>query len=302
MIKTLYLRRIVSLSFLSLCLLAPVAIRTDEKPEVGQKSCLWKVTSKQSTVYLLGAIHLMREDGYPLNQSIESAYHDAQTLVLEINLDEAASSEAQSLMISKGLYPAGQTLRESLSPKTFELVKKKTEELGLNIQQVNRLKPWLVTMTLAAMQLEQLGYDSKLGIDKHFFDQARTDKKEILSLESIEYQVSLLEGMSSGNQEAALLETIQELDLFKKEFEEIVKAWSNGESKKLDELLFESFKDYPELLNQLIVQRNKNWVPKIEEFLNHKGNVLVVVGAAHLIGNRGVIEMLRQKGYVVEQL
>ena len=92
-------------------------------------------------------------------------------------------------------------------------------------------------MTLAAMQLEQLGYDSKLGIDKHFFDQARTDKKEILSLESIEYQVSLLEGMSSDNQEAALLETIQELDLFKKEFEEIVKAWSNGESKKLDELL-----------------------------------------------------------------
>ena len=66
--------------------------------------------------------------------------------------------------------------------------------------------------------------------------------------------------------------------------------------------LLESFKDYPELLNQLIVQRNKNWVPKIEEFLNHKGNVLVVVGAAHLIGNRGVIEMLRQKGYVVEQL
>jgi uncharacterized protein len=302
MIKTLYLRRIVCLSFLSLCLLAPVAIRTDEKPEAGQKSCLWKVTTKQNTVYLLGAIHLMREDGYPLNKSIESAYHDAQTLVLEINLDEAASNEAQSLMISKGLYPAGQTLRQSLSPQTFELVKKKAEELGLNIQQVNRLKPWLVTMTLAAMQLEQLGYDSKLGIDKHFFDQARTDKKEILSLESIEYQVSLLEGMSSDNQEAALLETIQELDLFKKEFEEIVKAWSNGESKKLDELLIESFKDYPELLNQLIVQRNKNWVPTIEEFLNHKGNVLVVVGAAHLIGNRGVIEMLRQKGYVVEQL
>ena len=152
------------------------------------------------------------------------------------------------------------------------------------------------------MQLEQLGYDSKLGIDKHFFDKANADKKEILSLESIEYQVNLLEGMSSGNQEAALLETIQELDLFKKEFEDIIKAWSSGESMKLNGLLLDSFKEYPELLNQLIVQRNKNWVPKIEEFLNQKGNVLVVVGAAHLIGNKGVIEMLRQKGYVVEQL
>ena len=302
MFRTLYRRRIARLSLLSVCLLLTPAIWSEGKTEVGQKSCLWKVTSKQNTVYLLGAIHLMREDGYPLNKSIESAYHDAQTLVLEINLDEASSSEAQQLMLSRGLYPTGHTLRESLSPKTFELVKKKTEELGLDIQQVNRLKPWLVTITLAAMQLEQLGYDSKLGIDKHFFDQARADKKEILSLESIEYQVSLLEGMSSGNQEAALLETIQELDLFKKEFEEILKAWSHGESKKLEELLLESFKEYPELLNQLIVQRNKNWVPKIEEFLRHKGNVLVVVGAAHLIGNQGVIEMLRQKGYVVEQL
>jgi uncharacterized protein len=302
MFKTFYRRIIVSLSLLSLCLLVPAEIRTDERPEVGKRSCLWKVSSKQNTVYLLGAIHLMREDGYPLNKSIESAYHDAQTLVLEINLDDASSSEAQALMISKGLYPAGQTLHESLSPKTYELVKKKTEELGLDIQQVNRLKPWLVTITLAAMQLEQLGYDSKLGIDKHFFDKAKADKKEILGLESIEYQVSLLEGMSSGNQEAALLETIQELDLFKKEFEDIIKAWSNGETQKLDELLLESFKDYPELLNQLIIQRNKNWVPMIDEFLNHKGNVLVVVGAAHLIGNKGVIEMLREKGYVIEQL
>jgi len=302
MFKTLCRRRMARLGLLALCLLLPTAIRSEGKTEVGPKSCLWKVSSKQNTVYLLGAIHLMREDGYPLNQPIESAYHDAQTLVLEINLDEAASSEAQLLMISKGLYPVGQTLRESLSPKTFELVKKKTEELGLNIQQMNQLKPWLVTMTLATMQLEQLGYDSKLGIDKHFFDQARADKKEILSLESIEYQVNLLESMSSGNQEVALLETIQELDLLKKEFEEIIKAWSHGESKKLDELLLESFKDYPELLNQLIVQRNRNWVPKIEEFLNQKGNVLIVVGAAHLIGNKGVIEILRQKGYVVEQL
>jgi uncharacterized protein YbaP (TraB family) len=302
MYKKLRRRRIVSLSLLFLCLVVPAAIRTEGKVELNKKSCLWKICSKQNTVYLLGAIHLMREDGYPLNKSIESAYHDSQTLVLEINLDEASSSEAQQLMLSKGLYPAGHNLRESLSPKTFELVKKKTEELGLDIQQVNRLKPWLVTMTLAAMQLEQLGYDSKLGIDRHFFDLARADKKEILNLESIEYQVSLLEGMSSGNQEAALLETIQELDLFKNEFEEIVKAWSYGESQKLDELLLESFKDYPELLSQLIVQRNKNWVPRIEEFLNQKGNVLVVVGAAHLIGNKGVLELLRQKGYVVEQL
>ena len=300
--KTFFHRRIACLSLIIISLLVSAAIRADAKEEVARKTCLWKVSSKQNTVYLLGSIHLLREDAYPLNKAIENAYQDAQSLVLEINLDEASSSEAQSLMLSKGLYPAGHTLGESLSQQTFELVKKKTEELGLDFQQVNRLRPWLVTITLAAMQLEQLGYDPKFGIDKHFFDKAKRDKKETLNLESIDYQVNLLESMSPRNQEAALLESIKELDLFKKDFEEIVIAWSSAEIKKLDELLLESFKEYPELLSQLIVQRNQNWVPKIEEFLRRKENVLVVVGAAHLVGNNGVIELLKQKGFVVEQL
>ncbi len=301
MVSTFYRRTISCLSLLSLFLLVPTAIWADGKAAAEKKNCLWKVSSKQNTVYLLGSIHLMREEAYPLNKSIEDAYQDTQTLVLEINLDEASSSAALLLMRSKGLYPAGQTLRENVSAQSFELVKKKTEELGLDFQQISRLRPWLITITLAAVQLEQLGYDPTLGIDKHFFDLAKKDKKEVLNFESIEYQVNLLEGLSSGNQEAALRETIQEMDLFKKEFEEIIKAWSNGEIKKLEELLLDSFKEYPELLDQLLLQRNKNWAPKIEGFLNRKGNVMVVVGAAHLVGNRGVIEMLRQKGYVVEQ-
>jgi uncharacterized protein YbaP (TraB family) len=178
----------------------------------------------------------MREDGYPLNKTIESAYHDTQTLVLEINLDEASSSKAQSLMLSKGQYPVGQTLRESMSPKTFELIKKKTEELGLDIQQVNRLKPWLVTITLAAMQLEQLGYDSTLELTS--ISLIRPSRQERNSQPGIHRISSELIGRHvSGNQEAALLETIQELDLFKKEFEDIIKAWSGGESMRLNGLL-----------------------------------------------------------------
>lgn len=300
--KTNFQQKVARLNLILVTLLVATAIRIDARAETAKNNCLWKVSSKQNTVYLLGSIHLLREDAYPLNKNIEKAYQEAQTLVLEIDLDEASSSEVQSLMLTKGIFPAGHSLEENLSKQTFELVKKKSEELGLDIQQVNRLRPWLVTITLAAMQLEQLGYDPKYGVDKHFFDKAKKDRKETLSLESIDYQVNLLESMSSGNQEAALLETLKELDLFKKEFDEIVKAWSGGEIEKLDELLLESFKGYPELFDQMILQRNKNWAPKIEGFLNQNGNVLIIVGAAHLVGKNGVIELLRQKGYVIEQL
>ena len=199
MFKKFFRRRVATLSLLSLILLVPTAIRTDGKAEASKKNCLWKVPSKQNTVYLLGSIHLMREDAYPLNKSIEDAYNNAQSLVLEINLDEASSSETQLLMMTRGLYPAGQTLRQSLSQQSFELVKKKTEELGLDFQQVNRLRPWLVTITLAAMQLEQLGYDPRIGIDKHFFDKAKNPVPGSTSTIS----TSLVPGIARSNARGA---------------------------------------------------------------------------------------------------
>jgi uncharacterized protein YbaP (TraB family) len=264
------------------------------------RSCLWKVTSRDSTVHMLGSVHLLKKDAYPLNRTIESAFNGSQTLLLEVNLDEMTSHEVQQLILSKGLLADGKTLPEVLSKESLVLVKERIDALGLQLEAVQRLKPWLLTMTLALAKLQQLGYDPAHGIDKYFFDKAKGQRKEILALETAEFQINLLDSLPPKTQEAALLQTLKELDMMEKEFDAIVQAWKIGDTKRLEDSLLESFKEYPEVYQKIVSERNKNWIPKIEELLERRGNTLLVVGAAHLVGPHGVVELLRNKGYVVE--
>ena len=266
------------------------------------KSCLWKVVSKDSTIYLLGSVHLLKSDAYPLGQVIEQAFGDSTKLVLEVNLDSLNSPDAQQMMLTKALLPEGKTLNETLSPATYQAVQQKVEALGLDIEALKRMKPWFLSLSLVAMKMQQLGYDAQHGVDRHFFDRARKAKKEVLGLETADFQLNLLDSLSAKTQEESLLQTLKELDQFETDFEQVVRAWAAGQEKQLDSLLLESFKEYPDIYAKLISERNRNWLPKIESHFRDGNKTLVVVGAAHLVGRDGVVELLKQKGYSVEQL
>jgi uncharacterized protein YbaP (TraB family) len=284
-----------------LALLTPVDRPLAQAPVASPaKSCLWKVTSKGGNVYLLGSVHLLRKDAYPLNQSIEQAFTRSTRVVLEVDMDESAASA--QLLLSKGLLPGQKTLKEILSADTFKLVKQKMEAQGSNIETMQRFKPWLLMLTLTISEMQRLGYDAQYGIDKHFYDRARKSSKEVLSLETAEYQINLLDSLPAATQEAALLQTLKEFDLFQKEFSQIVKAWSSGDATGLEASLLGSFNEYPDVYEKLLLERNRNWIPKIEAFLGSQSDVLVIVGAAHLVGPSGVVELLRKKGYSVEQM
>jgi hypothetical protein len=265
------------------------------------RHCLWKVSSKDCHVYLLGSIHLLKRSAYPLDKALEAAFDDSATLALEVSLDEMNSPSSQRLMLSKGLLPGGKTLQQTLSEKTFAQVTARVETLGLKIEAVQRLKPWFLMLTLAVAKLQQLGYDPAHGVDKYFFDKAKQSNKTVLGLETAEFQINVLDRLSDKTQEAALLQTLADLDIMEKEFGQIVQAWAAGDTKGLEESLLESFNGYPEVYEKIVSERNRNWIPKIEEFLRQQGNTLVVVGAAHLLGSAGVVELLKQKGYAIEQ-
>ncbi len=266
------------------------------------KSCLWRVVSKDSTVYLLGSVHLLKSDAYPLSQAIEKAFGDSTKLVLEVNLDSLNSPDAQQMMLAKALLPEGKTLSETLSPATYQAVRQKVEALGLDIEALKRMKPWFLSLSLVAMKMQQLGYDAQHGVDRHFFDRARKAKKEVLGLETADFQLNLLDSLPAKTQEESLLQTLKELDQFETDFEQVVRAWAAGQEKQLDNLLLEGFKEYPDVYAKLISERNRNWLPKIESHFQGGNKTLVVVGAAHLVGRDGVVELLKRKGYSVEQL
>jgi uncharacterized protein len=265
------------------------------------KSCLWKVSSIDTSVYLLGSIHLLKGDFYPLPKPMEMAFNNSRRVAFEVNLDETNSREAQQLILNKSQLPQGRRLQDVLSKASFEFVKEKIEPLGLRVELLEHFKPWFLMLTLTVTKLQKLGYDPAHGIDKYFFDKAKKWDREILSLETSEFQISLLDALSPKTQEAALLQTLRELDLMEKEFDEIVRAWSGGDRKALEGALLGSFEDYPDVYEKIVIGRNRNWLPKIEDFLKRKGNTLVIVGAAHLVGASGLIELLEQKGYTLEQ-
>jgi uncharacterized protein YbaP (TraB family) len=266
-----------------------------------QNRPLWKVTSKNNVVYLLGSIHYLKRQNYPLDNAMEAAFKDAKKLVFEIDLESAEGGQREQLMVLKGVYPDGRTLRDHVAPSTYALAEKQLKALGLDIQIFNQFKPWVTALTVLGLKLHALGFDPGQGIDRYFFRKAKKERKETHGFETLEFQLGLFDGLSERVQETLLLQSLGDADLTEAAVDAVVKAWASGDLKALDALLLQGMRDYPDLYRALIVDRNRAWLPKIESYLSQSENYLVVVGAAHLAGKDGLIEMLKARGHSVEE-
>jgi uncharacterized protein YbaP (TraB family) len=148
------------------------------------------------------------------------------------------------------------------------------------------------------------GYNPDYGIDKYFLSKAG-NKKKVVELESLDYQINLLSGFNDNEQELFLLYTIKDLKMFAQEMDSLVEAWKSGIVDSIESAVTKSLTEDRRLLpiyNKLIYARNRTMTTKIEGFLRTKGTYFVVVGAAHLLGEKGIIQLLQRKGYSVEQL
>jgi uncharacterized protein len=266
-----------------------------------EKSFLWKVDSDQNSLYILGSIHLLNKEAYPLKQSIENAFEQTNKLILEFDLRSADSDRIQQLMLQKGASTDGTVLHQQVSKDTYENVVMRAKELGVDIRLLNSFKPWIVATTMAAVKLQKLGFDAKLGIDRYFADRAIRSNKPIGGLETAEFQLGLLDQFSAKEQELLLRQSMNEMDHLERNVAEIVRAWKSGDVGSLEKHLLAGMRDYPEIHQKLIEDRNRRWLPQIEGLLSQGENALIVVGAAHLVGTNGVIQLLESRGYRVEQ-
>ncbi|PYQ94493.1 MAG: hypothetical protein DMF96_25830, partial [Acidobacteria bacterium] len=155
---------------------------------------------------------------------------------------------------------------------------------------------------LSALEMQKAGFDPELGIDKHFYDQAKTDGKSVQGLETAEYQIARFDGMTMEQQDHLLAETLKDVETEQANTKKLVDAWRTGDVPNVERLVLSELKQEPLLYQRLLVDRNKNWLPKIEALFSRRGHALVVVGAAHLVGPDGVVEMLKARGYTVEQM
>lgn len=266
------------------------------------ESCLWKATSNGATLYLQGSVHMLKADDYPLDPAIEKAYSKSDTLVFETDMAAMLAPETQQLLMQKALLPNTRTLEDELDPEVYAMLSKKMAEAGLPIVAVKQFKPWFATMTLMIVRMQAMGLDPNLGIDQYFYRKAVADKKPVAGLETLEFQINLFDSLSEGNQDGYTKHALQELEQLETMLAEMVRAWKKGNIDKLDEITRDSFKVYPDMYKKFVTDRNETWVGELDKMASKDKTCMVVVGVAHLAGKEGLIELLKAKGYTVEQL
>jgi len=274
-----------------------------ESGSADSKSFLWKVQSKTNTVYLLGSIHLFKKELYPLNEKIEEAFDQSELLAVEANITDTRQLDLQKL-IEKAIYLDDDTLEKHVSKETFELIRKRAEGLGLPLELINKQKPWFLGLMFTSVEFLKLGFDPNYGIDKHFLSKA-DGKKRILELESLDYQINLLSNFNDHDQELFLLLALKDANTQSQEVKELLQAWTTGDAEGLERIVTKSIdedKRLSSIYEILITDRNKNMASKIADFLKMKETYFVIVGAGHLVGNKGIVEILKAKGYCVEQM
>ncbi len=266
------------------------------------KNCLWRVETETNSVYFLGSIHMLKKECYPLKSAINDAYDTAQVVVFEINIDSSQSSHIQQKIMVEAMSKDGKTLKDKLNSETYERASQKMQEAGVNIEQFNMFEPWFLSISLMALKIKKLGFNPVYGLDYHFFNKAKKDGKQVMSLETIDFQIDLFNELNFKDKEAIVQQTLDELNLLEEQLQKLIDSWIKGDTKQLEFMVLESFKSYPHIYNTFLIQRNKKWIDKIESLLKADKNCLIIAGTAHLLGDKGVLSLLQEKGYVVEQL
>ena len=278
---------------------AETAVKTGKKaPETSaHKSFCWKVSSKTSTLYLLGSIHMGTPDMVPLAKNVEDAFDSSQYVFVEVDPEKAD----KATVMQKLMYTPPDTLKSNISEKTYTELVAFFQEYGTPEQSIAQMKPGAIAMMISVLKLTELGYNPQFGIDMYFLQKAR-DKKKIRELETSDQQLSLIESMG----EEFTKYTLEEVDKSKEELTRLVNAWKTGNAKEMDDQLRESMKKNPDLkpfYTKFIYDRNKKMALKLEQSLRRKGTYFSIIGAAHLVGKDGIIDILKKSGkYKIEQL
>lgn len=265
------------------------------------RAFFWQVTSAQASVYLMGSIHFADKSFYPLRPAIEQAFQRSDALVVELDITKTDERLYNRLLAQHGMYKNGGTIKDALSEETWLQLRQRLRHLNVPYDSVKNYKPGVMVLTLSALQVMRMGFDPALGIDVYFLGKA--GQKKIIELESLEQQLNLFLNIPNG--ELLLKESLYSLDEAELLMAEMVGYWKDGDEKKMNQLLFEdALDDYPafsEVYDKLFYERNASMTQKIEAMLKQPGRYFLVVGSGHLIGDKGIVNALRERGYGVER-
>ncbi len=265
-------------------------------------SPIWLIENNQNRVYLAGTIHLLRSSDYPLPAVLDYAYKDSQIVAFETSLDSHTDPNFAKKMVEAMSLPAHQKLEDLISEQTLMALKNHLENQGLSLSSISHLKPGMIALTLTLAELRKIGALNQ-GVDHYFYNQALKDRKLIQTLESPAQQLAFLATLGQGQEDLIIQHTLEDIKTISQQFEDMISSWKTGNHTRLKELFIDPMqKHFYPVYEQLLVKRNKNWMPVLINMLETPETEMVMVGTAHMLGKDGLIEQLNLAGYTVSQL
>jgi len=270
-----------------------------------RQNMAWEISYfDDKKVYLVGSIHAGTAEMYPLPEEILKAFEESDELAVEANQFAEFEMDLFQKEMAKSHYREG-TLQDSIPAELYKKLLARMEYLGLNSEQYERTKPWYLTMILQAKQVEKAGLQMQYGIDHFFITKAQELDKPIAEVEGVLQQLQLLSNLPDSTQNLLLDYTLMEFEAYQKETQELAKIWLEGDTKELEKVILRTYREYEKmqpLFDTWIVERNFDMTEKIEGYIHSDKTVFVVVGAAHVVGQDGILQILRRKGYFIKQL
>ena len=260
---------------------------------------LWKVADADTTIYLFGTVHVLPKEIEWYDATIAKALEGSDILVTEIPMDSSSEAAMQQLTMTKGMLPAGTTLRSLLTAEQTTQYTAALAKLGAPPEAFDPLKPWLAALTFTIVPLMQSGYDPNSGVEKVLL--AKVGDKPKGALETAEFQLGIFDSMPQDAQVTFMMEAATEMDKAKPMLDRMVAEWAKGDADQLAAVMNEGMDD-PKVAEALLYSRNANWAEWIDTRLDQPGTVFIAVGAGHLAGAKSVQDVLAQKGIEVTRV
>lgn len=274
-----------------------------EASAAAEKSLLWEVSGKglSAPSYVYGTIHLIPRKDFFITEASQKALEASEKVIFEIDLEKMADPSAMLPMIMQAFMKKDSTLRDLLAPEDYQLIKRHFQELGLPMFLLDRIKPMFLSaldpQTMSGAQGEEV-----TSYEMEFMSIARKSGKPIEGLETAAFQMSMFDSIPYRVQAKMLLETIRSSSPETKEksgpFDQMVELYKKQDIEALRQLMQgdQEIMAYEQLL---LINRNRNWVPTMTKMMQAE-SCFFAVGAGHLGGPDGVLQLLRQEGYTVK--
>lgn len=282
-----------------------VSVQNASGEAVLENALLWKIEGNdlEQPSYLYGTIHLITEEDFYWPSGTLAAFNASDKVAFEIDMDDMFDMSKQMSMMSRAFMNDGKTLKDFYSSEDYGIVKAHFEEMGIPLFFLERLKPMFLTV-FASGDVE-FGGDLSGGsgmrsYEMELFDLCQESNKEVSGLETIEFQMSVFDSIPYQVQADMLLETIKSADVEDDSFKMMVEMYRNQDINKMVSSMAEdeSIKAYESIL---LDNRNNNWIPVMSDMMK-QNSVFFAVGAGHLGGAKGVINLLKKAGYTLTPL